>query len=131
MVMAKTDVKTPPKMPPRPLPQPPVLDDKCPPGHHHHPGPINPKEPSFDAKDKNDDGKLNADEFNDGRGVIDKLTDPDKFDRYDADNDGYVTKQENFSGQIRDSIGEFKRSKVDLPDWKPKVTESNNPETNR
>lgn len=120
MVMAKNDSLKPPMLPPRPLPTlPPVLPDPHSPGCHT---PIKPPPSEFDVKDKNDDGKLNADEFNEGRGLIDKLTDPKKFDRYDADNDGYVTKKENFSGELRDAIMDHKISKVGLPDWKgPKL----------
>lgn len=114
MVMAKTDPVKPPKLPPRPLPQPPEHQGPdC-----VHP-PIKPKPPSFEDKDANHDGKLNADEFNEGRGIVDKVLDPDKFDRYDADNDGYVTQKENFSGQLKDAFGDFKKSKVGLPDFKP------------
>lgn len=129
MVMAKIDPKNPPKLPPRPLPTPPGGDDK-PGGLHPHPHPHplppipihpKPKDKTFDEKDANHDGKLNADEFNDGRGLIDKIKDPKKFDRYDTDNDGYVTKKENAIGHLRDAFKDLKKSKVDLPDWKEKV----------
>lgn len=114
MVMAKPDPKPFPSLPPKPLPQP--LPGPFEPGTPHCPTP--PKPGSFEAKDQNGDGKLNADEFNEGRSLIDKLKDPDKFDRYDADNDGYVTQKENFAGQLRDAFADHKKSKVGLPDFK-------------
>lgn len=48
---------------------------------------------AVDAKDANHDGKLNRDEFDKGEGIVEQFT-GDKFDRYDKDNDGYVTKDE-------------------------------------
>ena len=118
MVMARPDPKPFPNLPPKPLPQPPGGPD----APHCPPPP--PKPGSFEAKDANGDGKLNADEFNEGRGLIDKLKDPDKFDRYDGDNDGYVTKDENAIGQLKDAIGSFKKSGMDLPGIKGKAKEA-------
>lgn len=106
MVMARTDNKTVPPFKPKPLPKPP---EQKPPME---------RKDDFAKKDANGDDKLNADEFNQDRGLLDKLTDPKKFDRYDADNDGYVTRGENTLGQVKDAIGEFKKSKVGLPDFK-------------
>ena len=121
MVMARPDPKPFPNLPPKPLPQP--LPGPVGPEAPHCPPPP-PKPGSFEAKDANHDGKLNADEFNEGRGLIDKLKDPDKFDRYDADNDGYVTAKENFSGQLHDAFGTInKKSGLDLPGIKAKAKE--------
>lgn len=115
MVMAKTNPTPSVILPPRPLPVPPPVDHFPTP----EPGGCKPPMPdAFDAKDGNHDGKLNADEFNEGRGVIEKIADPDKFDRYDSNNDGYVTKTENAIGQFRDAVGSFKKSKHELPGGK-------------
>lgn len=90
MVVARND-KPQIKIPTKPLPVPPK---HCIPPQ---------QESSFDKKDANKDGKLNADEFNEGRGLLEQALDPDKFDRYDANNDGYVSKFENAVGQMNDA----------------------------
>jgi hypothetical protein len=53
---------------------------------------------AVDRADGNGDDKLNADEFKKTQSGWDQFTDKDKFDRYDGDNDGYVTKEEFHNG---------------------------------
>jgi hypothetical protein len=82
---------------------------------HCHPFPHPPQPFDFDkiidaAKvekaDANKDDKLNADEFKQTQSGLEQFTDRDKFDRYDSDNDGYVTKDEFHKGAEGDRFRE-------------------------
>ena len=61
---------------------------------------------SFLIRDKNHDGVLERDEFDEGRSVFDKLADPERFERYDTDGDGVVTREEFLAGRATDRSSE-------------------------
>lgn len=61
---------------------------------------------SFLARDVNYDGVLSEDEFDEGRSLFDKLADPERFQRYDKDGDGSVTREEFLAGVERDRLRE-------------------------
>jgi hypothetical protein len=53
--------------------------------------------------DTNHDGQLNRDEFDAGNSpIVNALGGDQKFDRYDKDNDGYVSKDEYHTGKTAD-----------------------------
>lgn len=57
---------------------------------------------SFLIRDKNHDGVLEREEFDEGRSEFDILADPNRFDRYDLDGDGTVTRDEFLQGRAAD-----------------------------
>lgn len=61
---------------------------------------------SFLIRDKNHDGVLEREEFDEGRSMYDKLSDPGRFDRYDSDGDGVVTRDEFIAGRAADRAEE-------------------------
>src|ERR1035437_6926753 len=61
---------------------------------------------SFLIRDKNHDGVLERDEFDDGRSHFDKLSDPDRFDLYDENGDGVITREEFLAGREDDRASE-------------------------
>jgi hypothetical protein len=61
---------------------------------------------SFLIRDKNHDGVLEREEFDEGRSAFDQLSDPNRFDRYDLDGDGLVTRDEFLQGRAADRDAE-------------------------
>lgn len=57
---------------------------------------------TFALRDRDDDDGLTASEFERGRGVTERLQDPAKFERYDANGDGRVDRAEWRAGRAAD-----------------------------
>lgn len=71
---------------------------------------------SFLIRDKNHDGVLEREEFDEGRSVYDKNADPDRFDRYDTDGDGVVTRDEFLAGREADRVLEVDQAPMGAND---------------
>lgn len=67
--------------------------------------------------DTNHDGQLNRDEFNAGLSPIEKIFDGGdaKFDRYDKDNNGYVSKDEYHAGKQADRNSSLQLPPIHMP----------------
>lgn len=61
---------------------------------------------TFDVRDRNDDAGLTEAEFERGRGITERLKDPDKFQRYDTNGDGRVDRAEWQAGRAADREAE-------------------------
>jgi hypothetical protein len=98
-----------PELPsPAPAPAPPLDDDSAAKAVDEF---------SFLAKDVNYDGVLSEDEFDEGRSLFDKLADPDRFQRYDVNGDGSVTREEFLAGVERDRLKQIEENLRNAPDF--------------